>query len=74
MTVDYQEAEEIIENLCQLNYPPAYLLKGNLFSKKNTEYYNIDKMRDCYKKGSELGNISCKILLANELYRQKKYQ
>lgn len=36
LSIDYQEAEEIIEYLCKKDYPSAYFLKGCLHSKKNT--------------------------------------
>lgn len=72
-SVDYQEAEIIIDDLCQKAYPTGYWLKGILHSKKNTEYFNADLMRQAFKKGSDLGHVGCKMGYLNDLYKSKKY-
>lgn len=44
-----------------------------LHSKKNTEYFNADLMRQAFKKGSDLGHLGCKMGYLNDLYKSKKY-
>lgn len=73
LSIDYQEAEMIIDDLCQKEYPNGYFLRATLHSKKNTEYFNADLTRQAFKKGSDLGQLSCKMGYLNDLYKSKKY-